>query len=274
MPAAAQAEPAHAARVTTLGELGASIAHEVNQPLAGHRHARRGRPALAWARRAGARRGARRIERMIGDGRAREPRSSASCGRWPEGAGQTVRLTWTRSSRTRCRWCSARSPAIGCGWARSRVAGLPQVLVDRVQLQQVVINLVLNAIQAMDAVTDRPRLLRSNPRPADEAVRSEVRDTGIGIDPCQQEPPVRAVLHDQAGRHGHGAVDLPLDRRGAWRAHLGVEQRRPGNNLPGRLAGLRPGTSHEPRFTGPEHGQVRRADRLRRRRRCRRCAGR
>jgi signal transduction histidine kinase len=61
---------------------------------------------------------------------------------------------------------------------------LPPVLGDRVQLQQAIMNLLVNAIQAMAAVTDRPReLFVRTHRPEGEQVFIEVRDTGIGIDP-------------------------------------------------------------------------------------------
>jgi len=61
---------------------------------------------------------------------------------------------------------------------------VPAAMGDRVQLQQVIVNLILNGIEAMSAVTDRPRLLviRSETGAADE-VRVAVRDYGTGIDP-------------------------------------------------------------------------------------------
>ena len=62
-------------------------------------------------------------------------------------------------------------------------AGLPSVQADRVQLQQVVLNLVMNGIDAMKAVTDRPRelLIKSQPHESGEVLVA-VQDSGIGVD--------------------------------------------------------------------------------------------
>jgi signal transduction histidine kinase len=62
-------------------------------------------------------------------------------------------------------------------------AGLPSVLGDRIQLQQVILNLVMNGIEAMNAVTDRPRdlLIRSSQHESDKVLVA-VQDSGIGID--------------------------------------------------------------------------------------------
>ena len=62
------------------------------------------------------------------------------------------------------------------------------MLVDRIHLQQVVINLVLNAIQAMDVIVDRPRELRvCTAEEGPGQVRIEVRDNGGGIDPADHD---------------------------------------------------------------------------------------
>src|SRR3989442_573940 len=64
-------------------------------------------------------------------------------------------------------------------------ADLPAVLGDRVQLQQVLLNLILNGLEAMTAVTDRPRelLISSQRQPGANGVLVAVRDCGAGIEP-------------------------------------------------------------------------------------------
>jgi signal transduction histidine kinase len=66
----------------------------------------------------------------------------------------------------------------------SLAEGLPRVLGDRVQLQQVILNLVMNGIEAMNTVADRPRnlIVRSNPYGSDRVLIA-VEDSGIGLNP-------------------------------------------------------------------------------------------
>jgi signal transduction histidine kinase len=62
-------------------------------------------------------------------------------------------------------------------------SGVPTIFGDRVQMQQVMLNLLMNGIEAMDAVTDRPRILRvSSERIEPGGVLVAVKDTGPGID--------------------------------------------------------------------------------------------
>ncbi|HEY6831609.1 MAG TPA: ATP-binding protein [Pseudolabrys sp.] len=182
--AQAQAELAHVSRLSTLGELTASIAHEVNQPLAAI--VTSGEACLRWLARdepqlEGVKRG---VERMIGDGRR---------------ASEVVKRLRTLSKKGDLRKAPINlneivdealllvQREIGINRIKLRRdygTSLPVALGDRVQLQQVVINLVLNAIQAMVSVPDSPRELCIETRPcADGKVVVAVRDTGPGIAP-------------------------------------------------------------------------------------------
>ena len=179
----AQAELAHATRMATLGELTAWIAHEVNQPLTGIvtngaaclRWLGQGTPVLDEARSS--------VENMIRDAQ----RASEVI--------QSIRALSKKSELEKASlnindvihdvvWLVQRE-ALGHGVSlRLELAPvLPSVLGDRVQLQQVIINLVFNAIQAMSSVTDRPRkLLIRSQQHEDGQVLVAVADTGIGIE--------------------------------------------------------------------------------------------
>jgi C4-dicarboxylate-specific signal transduction histidine kinase len=177
-----QAALAHVTRVTTLGEMTASIAHEINQPLAAV--VNNASACLRWL--AGA---APNLEEarqsaalIIADGhRAGEiiSRIRALANKAPP------RKDWLNINETILEVIAlARSEVQG-----NRVAlqtqlsdELPLVLGDRIQLQQVILNLVMNGIEAMSAVTDRSRdlLIRSRRHEPDKVLVA-VQDSGIGL---------------------------------------------------------------------------------------------
>ena len=82
---------------------------------------------------------------------------------------------------------------------------LPPVTGDRVQLQQVVLNLLLNAAEAMSGVDDRSRLvvIRTE-RDGDERVRLSVRDVGVGVEPQSAERLFEAFYTTKSGGMGIG----------------------------------------------------------------------
>jgi PAS domain S-box-containing protein len=181
----AQAELAHVSRLTTLGELTASIAHEVNQPLAGI--VTNGEACLRWLNFDPPELGEVRsgLESMISDGvraseviwglraltkKTQSQRTTPSINELVE---QVTRLVQRELLNNRVSLQLELSQA------------LPNVFGDRVQLQQVVLNLIINGIQAMSSVNDRPRVLRvqSHQNEAGEVIVTVI-DNGTGIDPA------------------------------------------------------------------------------------------
>ena len=109
----------------------------------------------------------------------------------------------------------------------SRVSG------DRVQLQQVVLNLVMNAMEAMTGVADRARELVIYTRNIDpDQTQVTVEDSGIGLAPNSMSKIFEPFLHHQVQRHGHGTIDQPFHRSEPWRPPVGYTQSRPRDELP------------------------------------------
>jgi signal transduction histidine kinase len=181
----AQAELARVGRLTTMGELVASIAHEVYQPLTGiliHgdaclRWLNRDEPNLDEVRDALSHidQDGRRAAEIIENLRALANKSGPQLGRLDiNGAIQEI-LALTRSELTRHDLVLHTDLSTG-----DRT-----VFGDRVQLQQVMLNLIMNGIEAMSAVMDRPKVLTiSSERVETGGVLVAVKDTGAGIDPA------------------------------------------------------------------------------------------
>jgi PAS domain S-box-containing protein len=201
----AQAELAHVTRMTTLGELTASIAHEVNQPLAGvvaNAEACLGwldreTPNLAQARRS--------LEWIIEDGnragdvirRVRALSKKGDTKKAPLDINDVVKeaiaLVQRELLNHRVSLRMELAPALSV------------VLADRVQLQQVIINLVINGIEAMQAVTDRPRELVLSSRLDDaRQVLVSVKDCGVGISPESSERLFEAFFTTKSAGMGMG----------------------------------------------------------------------
>jgi PAS domain S-box-containing protein len=181
----ARSELAHVARVTSLGALSASIAHEVSQPLSGIvtnastclRMLAAAPPNVDGARET--------VRRTVRDGqRASEviTRLRGLFGR-KEVATKPVDLNEATREVIALSTSELRRGRV---IVRQELADdLPLVPGDRVQLQQVILNLLLNASDAMSKIDDRPRKLVVRTE-ADEGggVRLSVRDTGVGFEPA------------------------------------------------------------------------------------------
>jgi PAS domain S-box-containing protein len=184
----AQAELAHVTRVTTLGELTASIAHEINQPLAAV--VANAEACLSWLDRNppdldAARRSA---EWIVEDGnRASEViRRVRALAKKTDIEKAPLDINHVASDAMALMQRELSSHEVS---QRLELApNLPAIFGDRVQLQQVIINLVINAVEAMESIADRPRELtiRSG-RDGIDSVFLAVADSGVGVSDVDAE---------------------------------------------------------------------------------------
>ena len=179
----AQAELAHVSRLMTLGELTASISHEVNQPIAAV--VTNGQVCLRLLAFETPRPDDLRttVERIVRDAnRASEviQRIRALAKRSEP---QMASLDINEVVREAILLVQREVLSHGVSLRTELASALPTVLGDRVQLQQVVINLLMNGVEAMAPITDQPReiLIRSELHETGEVLVA-VLDTGIGID--------------------------------------------------------------------------------------------
>ena len=89
---------------------------------------------------------------------------------------------------------------------------LPRVLADRIQLRQVILNLIMNAIEAMVSDSGRARVLRvRSENHGDNGVRVAVEDFRVGNSSGRYGQDLRNVLYDKIRGNGHGAFNLPVN---------------------------------------------------------------
>jgi PAS domain S-box-containing protein len=185
---AMQAELAHVNRVTTMGELSASIAHEVNQPIAAT--VTNAQAALRWLRaqppdldevRAS-------LSRIVEDGKR--------AGNVISGIRALINKVPPRKDRFDLNEAVLEMVALtrsevlnhGILLQTELAPGLPRVDGDRTQLQQVILNLILNAVEAMGGLDEGTRELRiTTEREADGGVLVTVRDSGPGLNQADVE---------------------------------------------------------------------------------------
>jgi PAS domain S-box-containing protein len=179
-----QAEFAHAARVSMLGELTASIAHEVNQPLAAMRT--NGETALRWLGRSepGVPKARALIRHIVDDaGRAAETIArirAMAAGPAPEYTALSLHDVIKGSMISLRHEFQSKGISVSLDLAPA----LPEVVGDDTQLQQVVVNLAMNAIQAMaQSRTARKRISIRTMQPDPDTVSCIIEDSGPGIDP-------------------------------------------------------------------------------------------
>jgi PAS domain S-box-containing protein len=198
-------ELAHANRVTAMGQLTASIAHEISQPVtaavinaeAAERWLGAQPPDIEKVRKAlrlivedGMRAG-----NVIGGIRAliKKVPSRQACLDINEAIREVIALTRGEAAKT------------GVSVQTDLADGLLLIYGDRVQLQQVILNLIINAIEAMSGVAETPRALLISTGQAEPAnVLVAVRDSGPGLDPASLEHLFNAFYTTKSGGMGMG----------------------------------------------------------------------
>ena len=200
-----RSELAHMSRVTSLGVLTASIAHELNQPLSGIitnastclRTLEADPPNVDGARETARRtiRDGNRASDVITRLRALFGKHSATAESVDlnEATREVIALSLSELQRNRV-------------MVRTELADdLPTVTGDRVQLQQVVLNLFLNASEAMSGIEDRPKeLVVRTERDEGDRVRLSVQDTGVGVHPQDVEKLFEAFYTTKSSGMGIG----------------------------------------------------------------------
>jgi len=181
-----QAELARVTRLTTMGELAASIAHEVNQPLAAVvtnanaclRWLDRAAPNLDEAREA--------VQRIVRDGNRGSEVIARIRALLKKGPVQKTRMSVNEAVQEILKLAQTDLRGVT---VEMQLANEPlNVIADRVQLQQVLLNLMINALDAMKMVSDRPHVLRIETKLDGDDVLVAVQDSGVGFQPdCMEK---------------------------------------------------------------------------------------
>ena len=242
----AQSELGRVARLTTAGAMAATIAHEINQPLAaivanggaGLRWLDRPDPNLEEARSA--------FGRVVKDGHRAAQIITSIRAMFKKDSGAKSPVAMNELV------CDVVSTSLGelksrqVSLSLQLLDNLPSVRADRVQLQQVLLNLITNAIDSMASVTDRPHMLSVRSENLEDYILISVQDSGTGINPEHTErlfdaffttksngiglglSICRSIVESHGGRmsvfsaHPHGSVFqvmLPIGEADAEHAH-------------------------------------------------------
>ena len=212
-----EAQLAHTNRLSMLGELTASLAHEINQPIAaaiasagaGLRWLDREQPALQPAREA--------LMRIKDDGkRAADIITGLKAFYRKEASPQRVLLDVNEVVREMLVLLRREAERHSVVMRTELAPELPAVCADRVQLQQVLMNLMVNGIEAMGEAGGE---LVIRTKTVESGLVVSVSDTGVGIPAEQDGANFQRVLHHESGGNRNGPGDQPHDRGVArWKA--------------------------------------------------------
>jgi len=200
----AQADLSRVSRVTTMGELTASLAHEVNQPIAAAvtnantclRWLTRDHPDLEEARAA--------AMRIVKDGTRASEIIRRTRLLFKKGTPQRELVDVNEVIREMVVLLRSEAARYNISVRTDLAADLPQVMGDRVQLQQVLMNLMLNGIEAMKDVDGKREMVIQSQRAESEEVLVSVRDTGVGLPPQQTDQIFKAFFTTKPQGTGMG----------------------------------------------------------------------
>jgi signal transduction histidine kinase len=199
----ARADLAHVSRVTTMGELTASLAHEIRQPIAAA--ATNASACLRWLTRDSpdVKEACDAASRLVKD----TSRASDIINRihllFKKGAPQRELVDVNEVIREMSVLLQHEATRCSISIRPELAPDLPQVLADRVQLQQVLMNLMLNGIEAMKDMTP-PGELTIKSRQDDNHLLISVSDTGVGLSPDQADQIFKAFFTTKPQGTGMG----------------------------------------------------------------------
>jgi PAS domain S-box-containing protein len=200
----AQADLARVSRVTTMGELTASLAHEVNQPIAAAvtnasacvRWLAGEVPNLEEARAA--------ATRSVKDGRRAAEIISRIRLLFQKGTPQREWVDLNEVIREMIALLRSEATRYSISVGTELSASLPQIMGDRVQLQQVLMNLIMNSMDAMKDVDGPRELVIKSQQEENEQVLVSVSDTGVGLPPQQADQIFNAFFTTKPDGTGMG----------------------------------------------------------------------
>ena len=199
-----RADLAHVSRVNTMGELTASLAHEVNQPIAAAvtnantclRWLTRDSPDVEEARAAAI--------RIVNDGRRAAEIISRIRLLFKKGTPEQEPVDVNEITREMIVLLRGEATRYSISVQMELASDLPQVMGDRVQLQQVLMNLIMNGIDAMKDVDGTRELSVKSQRAENEQLLITVSDTGVGLPPQQADEIFNAFFTTKLNGTGMG----------------------------------------------------------------------
>ena len=203
--AAMQAELARVARLTTVGQMAASIAHEINQPLAavvnnanaGLRWLNKKPPNADEVRSA--------LIRIVNDGERGSSIIDSIRAMLKKGDQKKIQLNLNELINEVMLLTQSQFQKHGVTIRSELANDLPNVLADRTQLQQVILNLFMNAVEAMVSISDRERLVRVRSEKHDGGgALIAVEDSGPGVEPADAKRIFEAFFTTKAEGMGMG----------------------------------------------------------------------